>query len=460
MHYARSAVPQATSGFGPSSAKLGWHEEEYERFRDELLTRGVLVRGRGRGGSVALAEPGNLELPLDLPNAAPSARSRRRDEDGLRKPRSIYFCNFSRDPSSLHEFSFTALGRTSEPDIGAPSYILLQTSSGTVLLGKIKRTRKVATIGKALDLSEVRQVLLDSELRKKWTAQHHVTLPIEKDEVMDLSAIFDVVKADLLRLNSDLTEDYFSFRVFSPDSDIPVQFGDAVASGLRIFFPREPPLNRNYKNLHEQNILLLDIQTFIEGPIMVDPHGRVRFVSGERELIIHKVDSDELERCLGIDLVYNYRDEERCVFIQYKCQKNNGRPYYFSSDDRIKGQVERMRRIPGIDSCPNLSRRLSDARLCGCSAFVKVCRREIHMHHNIPQGAYFPLCVWRQLMADPGQAGVHVRVRPHLSNEVFTECVRGGTIGTSADQTRYLHDWLYKPTEDERVRLIFEERLL
>ncbi|MGE4420962.1 MAG: type I restriction-modification system subunit M [Pseudodesulfovibrio sp.] len=37
---------------------LGWSEEAYDAVRDELLANGTIQKGRGRGGSVAMAEPG------------------------------------------------------------------------------------------------------------------------------------------------------------------------------------------------------------------------------------------------------------------------------------------------------------------------------------------------------------------------------------------------------------------
>ena len=41
--------------------RLGWSEEEYWRLREKLLEEGLIIRGRGRGGSVILVEEENTE---------------------------------------------------------------------------------------------------------------------------------------------------------------------------------------------------------------------------------------------------------------------------------------------------------------------------------------------------------------------------------------------------------------
>lgn len=45
-----------SAGNGRLRDELGWQEETYERARDALVETGLITKGRGRGGSVALAE--------------------------------------------------------------------------------------------------------------------------------------------------------------------------------------------------------------------------------------------------------------------------------------------------------------------------------------------------------------------------------------------------------------------
>jgi hypothetical protein len=357
----------------------------------------------------------------------------------------------------LQEFSFTV--RPGPAALRSPSFILLRSKMGWFHLGKVRRTRAVATFGIALDLYDVRRVQMNFALMEELAVKNGLYLAVSGDEVSSLSRLFFEIRTELLRANPELTEDYFVFRAFAPESDIPVQLGDGIATGFRLFH-RTVPVGGFYSGLQEQEIFDLDIQSFIDGPVRYDPYGRCEYVVGDRQLLLYKVDRKRLEKCLGIDLVYNFVDEGRCVFVQYKCQGRDGKPYYFSADRNIGREMERMQNIPGCLACLNRARPLSELRLCACSAFVKLCRREVHMHHNVPRGSYYPLCIWSYMMAERAGQGIQVDSRPHLSNEVFNECVRGGLIGTSRSQTRSLQDLIDPSGGDERVRLVFEERRL
>src|SRR4051812_17620972 len=57
--------------------KLDWNEEEYWRIRDKAIARGLVVRGRGRGGSVSVV-PEVTEKPTPVA-AAPTVQSAQKD---------------------------------------------------------------------------------------------------------------------------------------------------------------------------------------------------------------------------------------------------------------------------------------------------------------------------------------------------------------------------------------------
>lgn len=42
--------------------RLGWNEELYWQIRNSLIERGLLVRGRGRGGSIRKVLPPNQDI--------------------------------------------------------------------------------------------------------------------------------------------------------------------------------------------------------------------------------------------------------------------------------------------------------------------------------------------------------------------------------------------------------------
>ncbi len=61
-----------TAGNGRLRELLGWDEATYEAVKGELLTAGRLLSGRGRGGSVSLAEQSRQASPPSSP-ASPLA---------------------------------------------------------------------------------------------------------------------------------------------------------------------------------------------------------------------------------------------------------------------------------------------------------------------------------------------------------------------------------------------------
>jgi type I restriction enzyme M protein len=69
-----------SAGNGRLQAELGWQDGTYAAVRDELLEEGLVVRGRGRGGSVALTGEGGASPaptaagPEQPPDPAPSRR--------------------------------------------------------------------------------------------------------------------------------------------------------------------------------------------------------------------------------------------------------------------------------------------------------------------------------------------------------------------------------------------------
>jgi len=63
------------AGNGKLQAELGWQDATYSRVQAALIEDGLIVKGRGRGGSVALAEHASEEAPepLEQPKPQPAA---------------------------------------------------------------------------------------------------------------------------------------------------------------------------------------------------------------------------------------------------------------------------------------------------------------------------------------------------------------------------------------------------
>jgi hypothetical protein len=264
----------------------------------------------------------------------------------------------------------------------------------------------------------------------------------------------DLVKNAILRNNTGtVDESYFVFSNNRPKTDVPFQTSDAFHTALRIFGIRPesiPPLR-------EQQILDFDITSIFADALKLGstPDGKHFFEYNRRRLYLHKVDRTPIELCLGVDLIYNFLQEKRLVFVQYKCQQPKGK-YHPSSDSSHNSELQRMEFIPGLSDCPNLT--IPDersARLCHCPVFIKLCKRELSAAQVVPVGVYYPLCIWKCVVGH--HRGVSIRNEPHLTNGHFQELVRNGLIGSTPSQSQDIEEHLIRESNDNRLKLVFEE---
>jgi hypothetical protein len=332
-------------------------------------------------------------------------------------------------------------------NLTAPSFLLwlYRDTQGKALLSKIQRTTRPATLGMRVDVYDARQIriipyaLLESIFAD---SQKVVGLAMSGREQVDdvlltreIVAVPDekseMVKNAIIKSNpTTIDESYFEPNARSGVTELDVEFKDAMHTAFGIFGispPEMPPLS-------EQQILDFDIATLFADaiPIAISPDGRRCFEHSGRRLCLHKVDRTPFEHCLGVDLIYNYLEERRLVFIQYKCQRAKGK-YYRSQDSSHDSEVQRMQAMPGLGECVNLTvKHIQEMRLCRCPVFIKLCRRDISQTHSIPVGVYFPLCVWKSLITQ--QPGISVGDEPHFNNPQFQDLVTSGLIGTTEDQ--------------------------
>lgn len=337
-------------------------------------------------------------------------------------------------------------------------------SDSEVLLCKIRRTRKPTDLGMAVYVYDAVKIQLITHGILKSVAPlpklipgrdirdsllwSHGIVPVPTDKV-------DLVKNAILKSNPRrVDESYFVFHDEPPETEVDLQANDALQTALRLFGVKPenmpPPLL-------EHQILDFDLTTLFSDALKIGttPDGKHFFDYNKRRLYLHKVDRTSIERCLGVDLIYNFLDEKRLVFVQYKCQKAEGK-YHRSSDSSHDSEVQRMRAIPGLDTCPNLD--IADersARLCQCPVFIKLCKRERSHSHAVPIGVYYPLCVWQCIVRS--HQGVSVKNEPHFNNDQFQELVRNGLIGSTPIQSQNIDAHLIREANDNRLKLIFEE---
>lgn len=345
---------------------------------------------------------------------------------------------------------------------------LYRDSDDQALLCKIRRTTKPADIGMRLHVSEAISIrvvahglmntIYPGMLKEGMSGRDQATGILAMRELVSVPEDkSEVVKNVIVKSNPGvIDESYFSFNERSLDTEIVVEATDAIHTGFRLFgFPKH-----TIPELREPQILDFDIATIFDDAVNtgVSPDGKHFFEHGGRRLYLHKVHETTIEECLGVDLIYNYLDQRRLVFVQYKCQKRKGK-YYPTSDRNHDPEVQRMAAMPGMSDCPNLAANEQDyIRLCRCPVFVKLCKREIASAHAVPVGVYYPLCVWRWQTGRV--AGISVKDEPHINSLQFQELVKTGLIGSTAQQSVEIERHLIAEAKDSRLKLVFEEERL
>jgi hypothetical protein len=351
--------------------------------------------------------------------------------------------------------------------ITTPSFLvwLRRDTDGEAVLCKIRKTTRPADIGMSIHVYDAikiklfAHVIINSILpdlwKYGWTSRGIVS---EKLLSRSLAPVpeekSDLIKNAILQGNvGQIDESYFRFQFNDWPSEVLLQANDAIHVGLRIFGMKIPI----HEPLREEQILDFDFETIFpqENQKALSPDGKRFFDHGGKRLYLHKVHGTPLEECLGVDLIYNFLDEQRLVFVQYKCH-SDGRKYYPSSDSNHDPEIQRMGMIPGLSACYNLTNDVvSELRLCRCPVFVKLCRRGLSESHMVPVGVYFTLCGWKALVGS--KKGISVKDEPHINNQQFQDLVKNGLIGSTPDQSREIERHLINEADDQRLKLIFEE---
>lgn len=263
----------------------------------------------------------------------------------------------------------------------------------------------------------------------------------------------NILKAILFRSNTGVIDDsYFEIPLKTPQLVWKVQAEDAWRSAHHLFnLPDKsiPAFDTDLIALREHEVLESDMENILSNKanslgIRIGSHDG-------KSLWLYRADRTPIEDILGVDLVYRYIQENRFVFVQYKCVNRKSRTFYAKKND---GQLARMQAIPGALNCPNLSVDHSSRRLCGCPVYLKLCDRFIHKGKKSPKGVYFPVCIWKA-MVDSGGA-ISLKSQPHLISSEFHRLAKTGMIGTTPSANIELLE-LVRQHEGKRLQLLFTE---
>ena len=168
------------------------------------------------------------------------------------------------------------------------------------------------------------------------------------------------------------------------------------------------------------------------------PVGLATFQHRGRKLTIINVNRTDVERALGVDLVYYNHHFDAYVLVQYKrmLKKNNGTGHEYRPDEQLEKELERMRSLgrPMTEAGSPSEYRLNDSGM-----YLKLCPSTSRslQPSDLIRGMYLPLEYWDLALASSltlGERGGRVvtfdNIGRHIPNSLFVELVTSGWIGS------------------------------
>ncbi len=172
---------------------------------------------------------------------------------------------------------------------------------------------------------------------------------------------------------------------------------------------------------------------------------------GNTHLTVILANKLDLEKQLGVDLIYYNETYHSVVFVQYKMFRGEDGELGYRVDPQLGIEIARMdsaarelAKVAADTSCDGF-------RIGPDPFFLKFCSKLVpaKVTGHVP-GVYVPLSYWKRLANDPrakGERGGTIVFdqtfgQRRLTPSAFTDLVRRGWVGTSAHQGRALLAYL------------------
>ena len=191
-----------------------------------------------------------------------------------------------------------------------------------------------------------------------------------------------------------------------------------------------------------------------------------------KRLTIINANRNDLEKALGVDLIYFHRGFEAFTFVQYKMmdrKTKDGQPYHNPRSRQDYKELQRMRRLWHGVRKSNLGDSEEDYRLGLCPIFFKLCRRIVLEpdEGGIISGAYVPLDQWQKLVISPKTKGPRGGRRlghfslegRYLTTTAFVELVQRGLVGTKTLDTHFVADIVERLVAEDHSVIYAVEQL-
>jgi hypothetical protein len=171
------------------------------------------------------------------------------------------------------------------------------------------------------------------------------------------------------------------------------------------------------------------------------------FDNGATKLTVLLANKLELEKQLGVDLIYVNETLNGVVFVQYKMLRGRDGENGYRPDGQLKAEIARMDAVAktlaecGVDdSCDGY-------RFGTDPFFLKFCKKLLtHTDQGHVPGYYLPLSYWKRLIETPQARGrrggliVYPETfgRRHFTPSAFIDMIARGWAGTTTLQTNVL----------------------
>lgn len=238
-----------------------------------------------------------------------------------------------------------------------------------------------------------------------------------------------------------------AFQVFGGSVARKTYISSSVPSPDAPFIQR---LRHSNLDVIEDSMIQHDIISF-PGLRALSPAiiGAIKLKTDSGTLTVLNANRTNIEKTLGVDLVYYNHQFESFVLVQYKRLSGKEPVYRPKHDSSLSKQMNLMRNFE--KGREKTKANYASFRLIENPFFFKLCKNQTPGDWNgrMLQGMYFPLILWELLLESPnikglGEAivvGFH-RAKRRFSNSDFTHLLSQGWLGTASVETKRIENIL------------------
>ncbi|MCW9035006.1 MAG: hypothetical protein OQJ97_12365 [Rhodospirillales bacterium] len=315
--------------------------------------------------------------------------------------------------------------------------ILPNTQVGQLTKSQILKQNKIRLGSGVLKAAIDRLIILRPEIEHKLNKLIQITNGISFDDHPDKARLF-ALQRDALQSAAKA----FGLKTIGyEDLWEPDEYEESLTYNDGIFVPDEI-------HLTEDDILIHDQKYFDKFALIDEYHFKTNvFSDGNREILVTMANRNELERVLGVDLIFYNEEIESFCLVQYKRMsktKSNRFVYYPNSDKNYKSDIRKMKEftrelaiIEREEIGRNLNSTYSNFKAFSSPFFFKFCKsiQFAPFENNVIQGQYLSYDLWASYARECKETGQTLKasqdvLRKHLSEKTFNDFLKNGLIGS------------------------------